>query len=186
MLVTWLNTSPGMDYEQAGLDRGHSLSRGNLSSRFKMKFSTRLEADMTVAQLFDRISDFDRLEQSFSQRGTNITRIDPSKEPGTGMGWDIGVDWRGKERKMRFEVQRFDRPELMTIFGKSDALEISIVSTVLAVSKIRSRLDVETVVNPRNMRARLLLQTAKLGKNRLDERYAERIKLFVLGKSATV
>lgn len=140
---------------------------------------------MSVEQLFDRVSDFNRIEQSMAERGASVARIDPSKEPGIGMGWDIGVDWRGKERRMRIEVQRFDRPELMTMFGTSDALEISIVSTVIAVSKTRSRLDVDTIVSPRNMRARLLLQTAKLGKNRLDQRYGQRIRAFVLDDQAT-
>lgn len=184
MLTTWLNTSPGIDYERTGLSNRHVLSQGKFGGRSIMKFSTRLEADMTAAELFDRVSDFDRFEHNLAQRGANITRIDPSKEPGIGIGWDVRIDWRGKERQMRLEVQRFDRPELVTIFGHSDALEISNVMTVLALSKTRSRLEVETVVSPRNMRARLLLQTAKLGKNRLDQRYAERIRAFVLANPA--
>lgn len=144
-----------------------------------MKFSTRIDADMPAPQLFDRVSDFNRLEQSLIQRGASVSRIDPAKEPGTGIGWDIAFDWRGKERTLRLEVLRFDRPERVTMSGESEALELTIDTTVIALSQTRSRLVYEADIRPRNMRARLMLQTAKLGKARLDRRFDKRIRELV-------
>ena len=51
--------------------------------------------------------------------------------------------------------------------------------TVVALSRTRSRLLFDTNVRPRNMRARLMLQTAKLGRGQLERKFAERIQLFV-------
>lgn len=141
-----------------------------------MKFSTRVDAEMPAPQLFDKANDFNRLEQLLTQRGASVTRIDPADEPGTGMGWNIAFDWRGRERALRLAVIQFDRPQHVVMKGQSESLDIVIDSTVIALSQSRSRLVFEVDVRPRNMRARLMLQTAKLGKARLDRRFDARIK----------
>lgn len=144
-----------------------------------MKFSTRVNGDIPATQLFDRVADFDRLERILILNGASVARIDPAVEPGTGMGWNIAFDWRGKERPIRLEVDRFDRPEILSMNGQSDSLNIVVVATVIPLSPSRSRLIFQTEVEPRNMRARLMLQTAKLGKARLDRRYERRIREFL-------
>ncbi len=144
-----------------------------------MKFSTRCDTDICAVDLFARISDFDRIESILLRRGATVQRIDPAQEPGTGMGWNIGFDWRGKARDLRLEVIRFDRPERVSLAGQSDSFTIDTDMTVVALSRTRSRLLFDTNVRPRNMRARLMLQTAKLGRGQLERKFAERIQLFV-------
>jgi len=144
-----------------------------------MKFSTRIDADLPAERLFEAVSNFDTLERMMIGRGASVARVDPSSEPGIGMGWDIGFDWRGKARRLRLAVTRFDRPETVTMSGRSEALDIGLTVTVIALSRARSRAIVETEVKPRNMKARLMLQTAKLGKGQLDRRYQRRIEEFV-------
>lgn len=144
-----------------------------------MKFSTRIDADLPAERLFEAVSSFETLERMMIGRGASVSRLDPSNAPGIGMGWDIGFDWRGKARRMRLAVTRFDRPEAMTLSGRSDALDIGLAVTVIALSRARSRAIFETEVRPRNMKARLMLQTAKLGKAQLDRRYQRRIEEFV-------
>ena len=67
----------------------------------------------------------------------------------------------------------------ITLDGHSDQFDLSISMTVVALSRVKSRLLFETEVRARNMRARLLLQTAKLGKTQLDRKYDQRIADFV-------
>jgi hypothetical protein len=146
---------------------------------FKMKFSTRIDADLAAEALFEAIGDFDALERMLIGRGATVSRIDPSKEPGMTMGWNVGFDWRGRPRDMRLAVTRFDRPEQMTMVGRSNALDLSINATVVALSRVKSRLIFEAELKPRNMKARLMLQTAKLGKGQLDRRFQRRVEEFV-------
>ena len=63
--------------------------------------------------------------------------------------------------------------------GRSDALELFVNATVVALSRAKARLIFETEIRPRSMKARLMLQTAKLGKSQLDRRYQRRIEEFV-------
>lgn len=144
-----------------------------------MKFSTRIDTDSSASDLFDKIGNFERIERMLTRRGAVINRIDPAQDPGTGMGWMIGFDWRGQPRQLRLEVTRYDRPERMSLGGQSDAFDVTMDATVVALGRTRSRLIFETDIRPRNMRARLMLQTAKLGKAQLDTRYARRINDFL-------
>ena len=177
MLSTWLNTLPVVPYEA---ERSRQTGRGRAwDGQTRMKFSTRIDTDKSATELFDLISDFSRSERALVARGAQIRRIDPSQDPGTGLGWTIDFNWRGQRRTVRLDVTRFDRPSHITLDGHSDQFDLSISMTVVALSRVKSRLLFETEVRARNMRARLLLQTAKLGKTQLDRKYDQRIADFV-------
>ncbi|MBB1496855.1 SRPBCC family protein [Paracoccus sp. MC1862] len=144
-----------------------------------MKFSLRQDTGLPAVQLFDAISDFPRMERMLVRRGTSIRRVDPAQEPGAGMAWDLAFDHRGKRRELRLDVTRFDRPEKIAMAGGSDSLDIGIEMTVVALTRAKSRVIFELKVKPRNMRARLMLQTAKLGKAQLDRRFADKVGKFL-------
>lgn len=178
MLTTWLNTDRNPDYQRHD-GSVYPDSPGMVSGLFQMKFSTRIDTDLPAESLFEAIGNFDALERMMIARGASVSRIDPSTDPGIGMGWNVGFDWRGKPRRLRLAVTRFDRPEQMSMTGRSDALDLGLVATIVALSRAKSRLIFETEIKPRNMKARLMLQTAKLGKSQLDRRYERRIQEFV-------
>ncbi|MCF3974562.1 hypothetical protein [Paracoccus salsus] len=144
-----------------------------------MKFSTRHDTESRAEDLFGVVGDFGRIERMLMCRGAHVCRIDPTQEPGTGMGWQIDFDWRGRPRSLRLEVTRHDRPERLSMAGMSDALDINIDATVIALSRTRSRLIFETDLRPRNMKARLMLQTAKLAKPQLDRKFDRRVAQFL-------
>ncbi|MFC0200260.1 hypothetical protein [Paracoccus rhizosphaerae] len=178
MLTTWLNTNADLDY-QPGEVPGPQDSSSKVGGLLRMKFSTRIDGDLPAEKMFQAIGDFTALERLLIGRGASVARIDPAREPGIGMGWNIGFDWRGRARSLRLAVTRFDRPELVTMVGRSEAIDVAVNATVVALSRAKSRLIFETEVRPRNMKARLMLQTAKLGKAQLDRRYHRRIREFV-------
>ena len=144
-----------------------------------MKFATRQDSELPAEDLFAAISDFPLAERMLVSKGAQVRRLDPSREPGAGMAWQVGFDFRGKRRDMRLSVIRFDRPENLTMEGVSEMFDLTIEMTVIALTRAKSRLIFEVDVQPRGMKARLLLQTAKLGKAQLDRKFAQRIAQFV-------
>ena len=144
-----------------------------------MKFSTRQDTELAAEQLFNVVSDFDRIERIMLRRGAEVRRIDPAREPRAGMAWQIGFDWRGKRRELRLDVTRFDRPELIQLEGLSDMFEVSIDVAIIALTRNKSRMTLTVDLRPRSMRARLLLQTAKLGKGQLDRKFQSRVAEFL-------
>lgn len=144
-----------------------------------MKFSTRLDRDLPADQLFDAISDLQRIERLLMRRGVQVQRIDPGEPAAAEYGWDLTFDWRGKERRLQLIPTQLDRPERISMRGSSESLDLALDVTVVALSRQRSRLIFETEIRPRNMRARLMIQTAKLGKAQLDRRFERRIQDLV-------
>lgn len=140
-----------------------------------MKFSTRLDSNLSAEKVFDRVSDFTRLERIMVRRGASVKRLSPAEVPGAGMAWDIGFSWRGRERTLRLEVTRFDRPVRISLAGGASSFQLTSNLSVIALSKSRSRLMVECDLRPKTMKARLLIQTAKLSKGLLDKRYARAV-----------
>lgn len=136
-----------------------------------MKFSMRRDTELTSHDLFEAITDFDRLERILTRRGAAVVRTRDGGQDGTGPAWDIGFDWRGRHRDLKLTVTTLRPSEQMLIEGLSEAFEVTIEATVLALSLSRSRLIFETDLRPRTMRARLILQTAKLGKSQLDAQF---------------
>ncbi|MDO5641093.1 MAG: hypothetical protein Q4G26_01715 [Paracoccus sp. (in: a-proteobacteria)] len=111
------------------------------------------------------------------RRGISVARADDMHEGQR--AWRLGFDWRGQRRDLRLVLVQFDRPELYALAGESTSFTLRLDMSVVALARNRSRLIFELEVKPRNMRARLILQTAKLGKNQLERKLETRIADFV-------
>ncbi len=142
-----------------------------------MKFSARKDVDMTAQALFRALSDFDRLERIVRRNRAEVTALDPGVE-GT-KAWDISFDWRGKRRVARFALTRHDPDEALRLNGSSESFDIVLDLTIVALTRARSRVVCEVNLRPRTMKARLLIQTAKLSKGSLDSRFAQGVDRLV-------
>lgn len=142
-----------------------------------MKFSARKDVEMTAQALFAALSDFDRLERILRRNRAEVTALDPAIEGAK--AWDIGFDWRGRHRTARFALTRHDPDEALQLTGSSESFDIVVDLTIVALTRNRSRVVCEANLRPRSMKARLLVQTAKLSKATLDSRFAQRLDRLV-------
>ena len=143
-----------------------------------MKFSTRKDIEAPARFVFDQLADFGTFERAAMRRGITLRRLDTLTEPGAGMSWDIGFRFRGKPRQMLVDIRRFEPPELLEYAGQSNSFDATMALQVTALSRSRTRFSVALELKPRTLRARLLLQSAKLGKSRLDRKFDERVGHF--------
>lgn len=150
-----------------------------------MKFSTRQDTDLPAESLFAAISNFDAIARLLTRRGAVVRRQNTTELPDPGMSWLIGFDFRGRSRELALELTEYQPPEVIQFKGSSDQFDLGLRMTVVALTRTKSRLIFETDAQPRGMKARLLLQTAKLGKPQLDRKFAERISDFVNSLSAS-
>lgn len=144
-----------------------------------MKFSTRQDTELPAEALFAAMSDFPRMERILVRRGAWLRRLDGNPAPGLGSAWQIGFDWRGKPREIQLKVTTWAPSERLGFSGQSDLFNLEIVATIVALSPGKSRLLFEVELQPRGMKARLMLQTARLGKAQLDRKFALGIADFV-------
>ncbi len=144
-----------------------------------MKFSSREDVEVPAAFLFDQLQDFGAFERSAIRRGADVRRTVPAGAAlGIGDGWNVRFRWRGRPRALNLRLTELTAPEMLTLSGGSDSFEFLVKTTVIDLTPRRSRLIGEFDVRPRGFRARVLLQSARLGKATLDRRYADALRNF--------
>ena len=117
-------------------------------------------------------------EQAARGRKISLRRLDTLALPGAGMSWDIGFMFRGKPRQLVADIRRFDRPELLEYAGVSSSFEAALALNMISLSSARTRLHVVLEMKPRTLGARLLIQSAKLGRGNLERKFTDRITRF--------
>lgn len=140
-----------------------------------MKFSTREDIEAPIDQVFDAMCDFESFERQAMRRGAEVQRIDPLTQPGVGMKWKTKFMMRGRQRKMKIEMVKFDHPNEMVFEGKSPNMEVVFSIELVALSPKRTRIAIATTLTPLNLGARLLIQSLKLAKANLTKRFKLRV-----------
>ncbi|TMV94986.1 SRPBCC family protein [Thioclava sp. BHET1] len=143
-----------------------------------MKFSTRKDIAAPAEYVFDKLADFSSFERLALRRGITLRRLDTLPVPAAGMSWEITFRFRGRERQLISDIIRYDRPEALIYAGKSSSFEAQLELMITELSKTRTRLHVGFEIKPRTLGARLMVQSAKLGKGNLDRRFDERVGQF--------
>ncbi len=143
-----------------------------------MKFSTRQDIEAPIDYVFDRAADFDAHIRQAMRRGIEVERIDTLQHVAPGMRWSVRFGFRGKPRQMHGELVHFDAPDRFVIQSFSNGIEVEFVADLVPLSASRTRLIAGLELLPKTLPSRLLLQSLKLGKHKLDQRYSRKIAQF--------
>ena len=143
-----------------------------------MKFSTKEDIEVPIEACFDMVTDFEVYERAGLRRGADVVRVDSLRQPGVGAAWNVKADFRGRTRKFDIEVAEYDAPSKINVGAQSGGMLAGVLVELVALSPNRTRMRVELDVKPKTLSARLLLQSAKLARNRLNKRYKNRVAHF--------
>lgn len=143
-----------------------------------MKFSSHEDIEAPIDFVFDAVTDFSGFERMALRRGAQLRRLDTLAQPGPGMSWDVIFAFRGKTRRLIADIVDYAPPERVEFAGVSPSFELSVLISTLALSRRRTRMTMALVVRPRSLGARLMVQSARLGRGGLARKYAERLRLF--------
>ncbi|MDP0929624.1 hypothetical protein Q0601_20765 [Paracoccus onubensis] len=146
---------------------------------FSLKLSTSFDTDVPAEVLFDRIVDFDWLAHRIMRNGGHVSRIDPTREPGIGLGWNIGFLRNRKAQSVRVKIEQFDRPAAISVSAQSKTLEALMLATVISMDHFRARLVTRTIIRPRNIRAAVMVQLAKIRRTQLNSRFDEMVMILI-------
>lgn len=146
-----------------------------------MKFSSREDIEAPIDQVFSAICDFEGFERQAMRRGAEVQRTDTLDAPGVGMSWKTAFTMRGRLRKVKLEMVRFDVPNEMVFAAKSPNLDGMFSVELMALSRSRTRMSVALELTPLNLSARLLVQSLKLAKTTLTKRFKLRLADYAKG-----
>jgi len=136
-----------------------------------MKFTTKEDIEAPIEAVFGAVSNFNAIERSALRRGARVQRVDRKTHPSTTISWDVGFSFRGKKRDMLIELTEFDGPNRLLAQSLSGGLEGQVCVNLVALSKNRTRMSIDIEVLPKNLSARLMVQSMRLAKGRLTKRY---------------
>ena len=143
-----------------------------------MKLSTRQEVGAPIGFVFDMLCDFESWERSALRRGASLERTDSLLVPEPGMGWEVQFEFHGKPRSGQVRLHEIDAPQKLRFTGAGSSFEGSLDIDLLELGPRLTRVAVVSEARPRTISARIVLQSAKLGKAKLTERYEQRIARF--------
>lgn len=143
-----------------------------------MKFSSKQDVEAPIEQVFGQLADFDGHTRQALRRGAEVDRVDTLPAPGPGMTWDIGFKLRGKQRQARLTMERFDAPNEMALDMTVKGLEGKFAIELVALSRQRTRMNVEANLKPQTLSARLMIQSLKLARGNLGKRFETRVSDF--------
>lgn len=143
-----------------------------------MNFRTKEDIAATIDVVFAAVSDFDGFERTALRRGAAVQRTSPPALAGKGMTWDLGFAFRGKPRTMTAELTVYDPPQHLVCRSETAGIDGTVIIDLLALSPNTTRLSVDLVLAPRTLSARLLVQSLKLAKAKLNRRFKRRVAEF--------
>ena len=136
-----------------------------------MKFSTKEDIEASMADAFALFADFDQFERSALRRGAQVRRTGSLKRKDVGMCWDAGFKFRGKARKVSAELIAYNPNDGYEMDSQSPDLSAIASLELMSLSKSGTRATFSVELKPKSLSGRLMIQTMRLGKSRLDKRY---------------
>jgi uncharacterized protein YndB with AHSA1/START domain len=135
-----------------------------------MKFATTVHVDAPAEEVFASLSDFSRHVRRAESKGARIRVTDAPV-----FGWTAAFDWNGAARELKGEVVRIDPPRGFAAEMVAPGVAGTIDIEVLSLGSTRSQVRVAMEWRPLTIPGRLLLQSLKLVKGKLDDRFAARV-----------
>ncbi len=143
-----------------------------------MKISTSQDFDVPIDTLYKRVTDFEMMERLALRRGIDVQHRDPTPYGEAGSIWDVRFDLRGRQRQLETKILSVDAPHVLRFEAVGTGIEADLAIDLVSLARSRTRLAFECVIRPKNMPARLLVQTLKLSRGRVKRRLTSRLQDF--------
>ncbi|MEQ8899145.1 MAG: SRPBCC family protein [Roseovarius sp.] len=140
-----------------------------------MEFGTREDIEAPIGFVFEQMTDFKAIERAAMRRGAEVQRVDKMSGKGVGMMWDAAFELRGKTREIELELTEYDPPNGLVMASRSTGLGGRMVVELVALSKTRTRVTMNVELEPKNLTAKLLVQSLKLARKSIMSRLNERM-----------
>jgi hypothetical protein len=142
--------------------------------------NAREDVEAPIDFVYQQITDFQAFERRAMRRGAEVLRVDDLKADGPGMAWDVTFMLRGKMREVQLELARLDPPNGLTMVSRAPTMGGHMTVELVALSRNRTRLSLEIELEPRNLTARLLVQSLKLARKTITRRLRKRVAQYAL------
>ena len=136
-----------------------------------MKLTTKQDIEAPLDFVYARLTDFDHFERMAMRRGAEVERTDRLKTPGVGMAWRLRFTFRGKQRKMTVRFADAEPGSQLAWAFDSPMFPGTVKAELVSLSARRTRLTMVIEALPKTLAARLVMQSLRLAKGRVQRRF---------------
>jgi hypothetical protein len=140
-----------------------------------MKLNAKEDVAAPIAFVSAYLTDFKRWENAAMRRGAQVKRLDSLPQPGPGMEWKINFDYREQPRELTLRLQKVHPEQMLAFDCTAKPAEASMTVELLELGPRCTRIKVVMEVKPRTLTARLFLQSLRLAKAKVSDRFAKRL-----------
>ncbi|MQQ09165.1 SRPBCC family protein [Epibacterium sp. SM1979] len=142
-----------------------------------MELKTSEDIDAPIEQVFGLLSDFDNLERLAARRGLEVERLSQGAVQ-EGMEWRVGYRLRGKDRSLDLRLTQLQPSTFMAVTGEGSGVSGQFGIELLALSPRCTRVSISVDLAASSLPGRLLLQSLKLARGKVEKRFKERVGRF--------
>ena len=143
-----------------------------------MKLSTREDINAPIGEVYRAVTNFAQFERQLERRGVSILRHDPADGGALGRRWSAKAEWRGRAHDIEAELVKLEEGRGYSVESRSGGVIAMTVVDLVALSKTRTRLLLSIDLRPTGLSSRLIIQSLKLAKSRLEGRLKTRLEEF--------
>lgn len=140
-----------------------------------MKIASRHDIEAPPAFVFQTLTDFDSWERSAMRRGAEVARTDKLTALAAGMAWIVRFRFRGKDRRIAVKLVGLEAPSRLSFALEGTMFDANCVVDLMELGAKRTRMVVISEAKPRTLAARLIMQSLRLGRARVQRRVDRRI-----------
>lgn len=143
-----------------------------------MNFSAQEDLDVSIDHVFAMMTDFDNIERAALRRGVEVQRLDNQDHVGVGMEWDVRFQFRGRVRELVLKLVDYDEPNGMRFEAAGGGIKGDMRVDLVAMSRSRTRMSVSMAMEATNLSARLILQSFKLARGKMNSAFHARVASY--------
>jgi uncharacterized protein YndB with AHSA1/START domain len=135
-----------------------------------MELTAREDIEAPVEHVFGEVTDFAAFERVVMRRGGDVTLLEGPEPPEPGARWEVRFRLRGKNRRVVATLERLDPGQGLTVSFASPNIKGRFRVDLVALSPGRTRLNLVIETRPVSIAAKLLAQSLRLGRGRIERR----------------
>lgn len=140
-----------------------------------MKLTSKTDIDAPAEALFAAMTDLPWIERLAVRAGAEMVRADGGQGLTEGAAWNVRFRYRGRERLIESRVEAITPPRGLRLGGQSGGFGLLVEPVLIPLSRQTTRLALSVELHPRTFGARIMVQTLKIGKARLQMRLDQRL-----------
>ena len=142
-----------------------------------MRISAETHVALAPGEAFEALAALPPMEHLARHRALEVARLDDTPPIAAGARWRLAFTLAGRRHAVDVRLARVARPELLLFESRGEAVAATTRLT-LAAAEGGARLGVLLTPEPRGLAGRVVMQAARLSRERIEAGLAARLEAY--------